>query len=147
MSASWSVIANRVIEFSFSSSLPHADPFNDLELDVVFEGPGGSRRVPAFWAGGQEWRVRFSAVQPGRYSFHSQCSDPNDNGLHGQLGMVEVHPVAEGEVNPLYRCGGLRVARNVPTCSTRTVRLFSGWAIPGGWLFAGGWGGLRIFRR
>ena len=109
MPASWHVSANRVIEFSFTAALTHADPFNDLEVDVVFEGPGGARRVPAFWSGGQEWRVRFSAVQPGQYSFLSQCSAPNDHGLHGQIGTVEVHPVAEGESNPLYRCGGLRV--------------------------------------
>ena len=110
MPTSWHVSANRVIEFGFTSALVHADPFNDLEVDIVFEGPGGVRRVPAFWSGGQEWRVRFSSDQPGSYSFHSECSAPDDTGLHGRAGTLEVHPLPQDETNPLYRHGGLQVA-------------------------------------
>src|SRR5690242_2580695 len=58
---------NSVTEWSFTSGKSYRDPFNDLELDVVFSGPGGEERVPAFWAGEQTWRVRYAAKRPGRY--------------------------------------------------------------------------------
>jgi hypothetical protein len=35
MPSNWHVCVNRVIEFSFTSALLHADPFNDLEVDVI----------------------------------------------------------------------------------------------------------------
>src|SRR5579862_9417370 len=50
-------IAGCVAEWSYSSGKPYADPFNDVELDVIFTGPAGEeQRVPAFWAGEQSWR-------------------------------------------------------------------------------------------
>ncbi len=106
------VCANRVVEFGLQSSKAHADPFNELEVDLIFSGPGGEWRVPAFWAGGQEWRARFSASQPGTYAWRSACSDASDSGLHDQSGSVEVGPVPAGETNPLYLHGGLRVAES-----------------------------------
>ena len=112
MTASLHTFMHRVIEIGLLSSLPHADPFNELEVDVLFSGPDGQPllRVPAFWGGGQDWRFRFSASQPGVYRYVTACSDPQDDGLHEQSGTVEVLPVPEGETNPLYRRGGLRVA-------------------------------------
>jgi len=48
------VEANRVAEVAFTSQEDRDDPFNEVELDVVFTGPDGSdRRVPGFWAGGR----------------------------------------------------------------------------------------------
>lgn len=110
MPATWRVFAQRVFEWRLQSATTHLDPFNELEVDVIFIGPGGEQSVPAFWAGGQEWAFRFSAAVPGVYSFRSVCSDPQDMGLHGFSGSLEVLPVPEGETNPLYRLGGLRVA-------------------------------------
>jgi hypothetical protein len=50
-----------VVEWAYNAGIPYADLFNDLELDVVFTDPGGQeQRVPAFWAGEQAWRVRYS---------------------------------------------------------------------------------------
>jgi hypothetical protein len=52
-------VARTATEFIFESGKTYQDPFNEVELDVVFRDAGGkSQRVPAFWAGGQEWRVR-----------------------------------------------------------------------------------------
>jgi len=45
-------IRNVATEWSLKSGRAYADPFNDVELDVVVTGPDGERqRVPAFWAG------------------------------------------------------------------------------------------------
>ncbi len=48
-------------EWSFTSGRAYANPFDEPELDVVFTDEAGYEyRVPAFWAGDQTWRVRFS---------------------------------------------------------------------------------------
>jgi hypothetical protein len=104
------VIANRVIEISFQASQPHTDPFNELEVDVVFNGPGGEQRVPAFWGGGALWRARFSTHLPGSYRYTSVCSDVQDAGLHGQSGILDVLPVPEGETNRFWVHGAVQVS-------------------------------------
>lgn len=81
-----------------------------LDVDVVVSGPGGSRRVPAFWAGGAEWRVRFAATEPGTYAWRSECSDPAIAGLHGAEGELAVRPYS-GD-NPLYARGPITVSED-----------------------------------
>ncbi|HUZ45675.1 MAG TPA: DUF4038 domain-containing protein [Terriglobia bacterium] len=98
-------------EWAYVSSKPYADPFNQVELDVVFRGPeGNEQRVPAFWAGGQEWRIRYAPPRSGRYTYRTVSSDPGNPDLHGQTGTLEVSPY-EGD-RPLIKHGGIRVARD-----------------------------------
>ena len=60
---------HEVSEWSYRSGQDYADPFNEIELDAVIDGPGGqSWRVPAYWAGGSEWRLRFAPPAPGEYN-------------------------------------------------------------------------------
>ena len=100
---------NTVTEWPFTSCKPHADPFNAVELMVCFQRANGEEmRVPAFWAGGQEWRVRFAPPTPGTYRFCSECSDTTDTGLHGREGSFNV--MAYTGPNPLYRHGPVGVA-------------------------------------
>src|SRR5947199_9212239 len=81
--------ANRVVEVTFTARQKHPDPFNTLELDVTFTAPDGKAvRVPAFWAGGDVWRVRYSSPQVGTHTYRTRCSDPGDRGLHGREGQV-----------------------------------------------------------
>ena len=76
-----------VHEWSFSSARRYADPFNQVELDVLFSGPDGmAQRVPAFWAGGNLWRVRFSAPLAGVYRYETICSD-----AHTCVGSYELY--------------------------------------------------------
>lgn len=101
--------ANRMIEISFTSARTHADPFHEVELDVVFTEPGGRElRVPAFWAGGTSWRVRYASPRLGVHRYRSECSDKADAGLHGVADKVEV--VAYQGDNPLFLHGPIRVA-------------------------------------
>jgi hypothetical protein len=101
---------NQTIEYTFTSSKDHSDPFNEIEVDAVFTSNDLTWRVPAFWAGGMTWKVRFAAPEPGVYSFKTACSDPSDWGLHGQEGQLEVTE-AEGD-NPLYIHGPIRTSQN-----------------------------------
>ena len=95
-------------EWSFVSAKRYADPFNEVELDVVFRGADAELRVPAYWAGGGEWRVRFAAPAPGRYEYRTVCSDASNPELHGVRGVAEATPY-EGS-NQLLRHGAVRVA-------------------------------------
>lgn len=96
-------------EWSYSALIQYDDPFNQIELDVVFRDDEGREwKVPAFWAGEQEWRVRFAPPHAGRYTFRTVCSDASNPHLHGREGTLDVGPY-EGN-NPLLRHGPLRVS-------------------------------------
>jgi hypothetical protein len=100
---------HEISEWSYTTSQPYADPFGDVELDVLVSGPGGGQwRVPAFWSGGSEWRVRFAAPTPGTYSVLTECSDLSNADLHGQAAVLEARPYTGS--NPLLLHGAPRVA-------------------------------------
>ena len=100
--------ANVMAEISFTSKRHHHDPFNEITLDVLFLNPAGrDLRVPAFWDGGNLWKVRYSSPVIGTHPFRTVCSDPDDQGLHGIAGQIEIKPYTGN--NPLYRNGQLRV--------------------------------------
>jgi hypothetical protein len=100
--------ANVPVEHSLSAQRPHADPFNEVTVDVRFITPDGSeRKVPAFWAGGTAWKVRYASELLGTHRWRSECSDISDPGLHGVEGTVTV--VAYRGENPLYRHGPIRL--------------------------------------
>lgn len=57
---------NCPIEITFESAKSYPNPFNDLELDVVFTDPEGEEhKVPAYWAGENCWKVRYSSPKTG----------------------------------------------------------------------------------
>ena len=103
--------ANRNVptEWTYSSGKNYADPFNEVQLDVVVTCPDGSeQRVPAFWAGENSWHVRYSSSQIGTHRLRSICSDTDNESLHGQEGSLEV--TAYTGKNPLYKHGRLQIA-------------------------------------
>lgn len=101
---------NRVFERTFESRKAYADPFNDVDVDVVFSKDGESWRVPTFWSGGNKWTVRFAPPTPGVYTYQLASSDPADPDLNGHPGRVNI--TAYAGTNPLLRHGMLRVSAN-----------------------------------
>ena len=99
--------SNRVVEISFEAEKSRNNPFLEIEVDVVFTDPQGVHKtVPAFWAGGEDWKVRYASSILGTHSFRTQCSDTQDNGLHGIEGQVEVIPYY-GENKPIHANNGV----------------------------------------
>jgi hypothetical protein len=39
----------RIVEWTIESQRQYADPFNDVDVDVIFEKDGQSWRIPTFW--------------------------------------------------------------------------------------------------
>jgi Protein of unknown function (DUF4038)/Domain of unknown function (DUF5060) len=96
-------------EVSFHSAKPYADPFNEIELDVVYTLPSGQeQRVPAFWSGESTWRVRYAPPSSGTYTYRTVCSDAANRDLHDRRGSLEV--AAYSGNNLLYQRRGPRVA-------------------------------------
>src|SRR5437867_5764448 len=104
-------VQNCAAEWSFTSGKRYGDPFNEVELDVIFAGPSEeNHRIPGFWAGGPTWRVRYSPMAAGLYSYRTVCSDTSNTDLHNRTGKLTVEPYSGN--NSLYRHGHVRVSRD-----------------------------------
>jgi hypothetical protein len=100
---------NVVAELKFTATGRYADPFNEVTLDVAFTDPTDKTLVvPAFWAGGTTWNVRYASPVAGRHTFRTKCSRVDDAGLNGVVGEVVVTQYTGN--NPLYARGPIRVA-------------------------------------
>jgi len=64
-----------VIETSFISDREYSNPFLDAEVDVLFSSGKHQWVVPAFWAGGKKWMVRFAPPVQGEYKYRVVCTD------------------------------------------------------------------------
>jgi hypothetical protein len=97
------------VEITFTATRDYRNPFCDVTLDAVFQTPQGrTLKVPGFWAGGRQWKVRYASPEAGTHRWRSACSITADQGLHDRTGTVTVEPY-RGE-NLLYRHGPVRVA-------------------------------------
>ncbi|MGB9682865.1 MAG: DUF4038 domain-containing protein [bacterium] len=105
------VMQNCTIEWSYESEKVYSDPFNDIELSVIFIDPDKEEKiVPAFWDGENTWRVRYSSPKIGRHTFRTVSSDPSNSSLNDQKGELEIVPY-EGD-NPLFKHGPIKVSEN-----------------------------------
>jgi hypothetical protein len=88
---SYSAMLHAPTEWTFESNKSYADPFNDVELDVIFKSASGrTLRVPTFWSDHGVWRVRFTGQEAGQYTFTTVCNDTANHDLHGRSGSLEV---------------------------------------------------------
>jgi len=79
--------ANVPLEITLDAAKPHPEPFLKVAVDMVFTEPSGTRKiVPAFWAGGNQWKVRYASPLVGTHRYRSECNDTHDVGLHGFTG-------------------------------------------------------------
>jgi hypothetical protein len=82
--ADYSVEVWNVSEITLTSTQAYSDPFNDVVVEASFYGPGGALITrPAFWDGGNTWKIRFAPTATGLWTMSTTASDPSDTGLHG----------------------------------------------------------------
>jgi hypothetical protein len=102
-------LSNHLAEIEFSSGKRHEAPHFDVCLDVIFSRPDGKTlTVPAFWAGENRWKVRYSSAVLGEHHYVTQCHDADHLELHGLQGLVTVLPYTGN--NPLLHHGAPKVA-------------------------------------
>ena len=114
----WATAADSVIhiwemqELTFTSEKSYKNPYTDVIVWVELSGPGFEKKVYGFWDGGNTFRVRLVATQPGDWTWTSGSSS-NDPGLTGKTGSFTAIEWTEEEknVNPLRR-GFLRSSAN-----------------------------------
>src|SRR5262245_58754346 len=86
------ISVTRMFEWTIESRKAYADPFDDVDIDVIFERDGQSWRVPTFWRGGSRWTVRFAPPSPGTYTYHLESTDRSNPDLNGHDGQVLITP-------------------------------------------------------
>jgi hypothetical protein len=104
------------VEIELISSKSYDNPYTDVEVHAVFKASEGMEiRRPAFWDGGEVWKVRFaSPLDSGEWTWTTSCSDEENGGLHAVEGKLRATPY-QGD-NPLLRHGLLTMSpkrRNV----------------------------------
>ena len=99
-----------VFETSYTTTKQYANPFTDLEVNVVFQHGNQQWKVPAFWAGDKKWTVRFAPPVQGKFAYRVECTDKANTGLNGNEQTLSV--AAYTGDNPLYKHGPLRVSEN-----------------------------------
>lgn len=83
-------------EIVLTAEETYENPYTQVALWVELEGPGFSGKVSGFWNGGNEFRVRMVATQPGVWKWKSY-SNQNDQGLRDQSGSFRAVEWSETE--------------------------------------------------
>ena len=99
------VAANEVhvwekVELTFHAKGQYPNPYTNVEVWVDLKGPGFDKRCFGFWDGGDVFRVRILATQPGKWTWRSG-SNQKDAGLNDQQGnftAVEWSEAGKGAV-------------------------------------------------
>jgi hypothetical protein len=97
-----------VFETSFTTTKVYGNPFTDLNVDVEFTDGKNRWIVPAFWAGGGTWKVRFAPPAAGEYAYRVRATDTENADLNGEEHQLLVRRPASD--NPLLRHGFLRIS-------------------------------------
>src|ERR1035441_8832819 len=95
------VAANEVhvwekVELTFHAKGQYANPYTNVEVWVDLKGPGFDKRCFGFWDGGDVFRVRILATQPGKWTWRSG-SNQKDGGLNDQKGNFTAVEWSEAE--------------------------------------------------
>jgi hypothetical protein len=104
-------VVNCVTELNFHAKTDAGDPFLDSEVEVVFTEPSGIvLHIPAFWAGGEQWKVRYAPRILGQHNFQAVVTRGSTK-LPGELtGKLEA--VAYQGTNPLLQHGPVHLSVN-----------------------------------
>jgi hypothetical protein len=98
-------------EWAYESGKQYTDPFNQVDVDAIITLPNGEQeKVPAFWAGGSAWRIRYSPPIPGVYNVRSMSSDHKNQELHDV--KLTLHVDSYSGNNAHFKHGALKIARD-----------------------------------
>jgi hypothetical protein len=74
-----------VQEVTIQSSVPHSNPFTDVELHCRFKSGGRELEVFGFYDGNQTWKIRFMPEHQGEWTYTTSSNDPQLNGRSGKF--------------------------------------------------------------
>ena len=94
-------------EITLISQKVYADPFNDMDVNMLLYGNGRLYKIPAFWDGGNIWKIRFTCPEEGEWYFVTECTDTENASLHGKTGKITCSKY-QGELD-IYKHGFVTV--------------------------------------
>ena len=97
-------------EFEIKSAKKYENPFEDVDVDVVFTKGKDKMTVPCFWDGGDTWKVRFSLNKTGSWKYTIKSTDKDNKGFTGE-GEVECVKY-DGDLE-IYKRGFIKTEPNV----------------------------------
>ncbi len=97
-------------EIEFKSAKTYNNPFEDVDLEVTFTLGKNKMVVPAFWDGGDVWKVRFSLPKVGVWKYVTKCTDKENTGL---VGSGEVECVKYDGDLEIYKRGFIKTEPHV----------------------------------
>lgn len=94
-------------ELQLRSDTDYGNPLYEVErFSAIFTSPTGREAVRnGFWDGGRNWKIRFMPDETGAWKYTTQCSDQNNQGLHGISGTFRVKPNTRDDL--LFRKGAI----------------------------------------
>ena len=102
-------------EITLKSNVPAVNPYTDIDIRAIFTNSRGDTLVrPAFWDGGETWKIRFAPPDTGSVWKWITISEPHDKKLSGRTGLLKSVPYTGG--NTLLKNGLLKMSpgkRNV----------------------------------
>lgn len=92
-------------EITLTAAQDYDNPYTEVTCWVDLKGPNFSERVYGFWDGGDVFKVRVVATEPGAWHWRSGSNRPDDDGLDGQSGTFTAVAWTEAEkaANPVRR--------------------------------------------
>lgn len=77
----------------------YANYYTEVTCWVDLKGPGFSKRVYAFWDGGNTYKVRIVATGAGTWEWKSGSNQTDDSGLNNHTGSFEAVNWTDQELN------------------------------------------------
>ncbi|MBW6500203.1 MAG: DUF5060 domain-containing protein [Bacteroidales bacterium] len=121
-------------EITLKSQSSYDNGYTDMDVWAYFtNGNGDTLTRPAFWDGGNTWKIRFSPPDAGTTWYWTTFSSPHDRGLSGKKGSL-ISVTYTGN-NSLLRRGLLKMSegkRNIIHANGKSFLVVGDtpWSIP-----------------
>ncbi|WP_273568614.1 DUF4038 domain-containing protein [Maribacter halichondriae] len=124
-----------VHEITLTAEKTYGNPYTEIDVWALFTNEkGDSLKRPAFWDGGNTWKIRFVPIDTdGQWQWVTYSSNEKDTGLHKKTGHFNSIPNVGS--NRLLKNGLLKMsakARNVVHHSGKSFLMVADtpWALP-----------------
>lgn len=84
-------------QISLKAQNSYETPYTDVTCWLDLKGPNFSKRIYAFWDGGNDFVARIVATEPGKWKWTSGSNQPDDKGLNNISGEFNAVPWTEKE--------------------------------------------------
>lgn len=96
-------------EIELLSTKSYENPFMDVDIFAEFTFEDGTVvKIPGFWNGENQWKVRFSSEKAGTWTYKITCTDAENSSLCDE-GTIEVAPCLNPK-NDLEKHGYVKLA-------------------------------------